>query len=358
MPTKTNDPKRRIRIALMPARGLGDSLLFLILANNLQRCGYEISFYSSMIYELRNWVPNIFVSKFINNTEHSIADINNEMSRYDLIIADTGSVLRYQCVGLSKELFQRIVFINMENQIERNLIFQYGPDNFLTVTQQAIKNELCKIANAAGGCSIGALPGHPLVNKMTFFCGDVLGIKDSSCDSGMVVPPGLSYRKHPKRVTIHPTSSSPRRNWPSDKYIALARRLKSLDWELVICVAPNEWGEWNDKLNSEFELPEFSDLNALAGFMYESGYMIGNDSGPGHLASCLKIPALIVWKKFNDRRWQPGWFFTELVSSPFKIPFVHTYYWYYLVSVKKVIKQFQFLVTKHAKYFSSRTATS
>lgn len=357
MPNKTKKSESIIKIALMPARGLGDSLLFLILANNLRRCGYEISFYSNNIYELQSWVPNISAFKFLNSKEQSISDLNHELSQYDLIIADTGSILRYKCNELPKELFCRIVFINMENQIERNLIFQYSPDNFSTVKQQAVKDELSRIANAAGGCSIGALPGHPLVNKMAFFCREIVGMQESTCYSGMVAPDNLTYRKYSKRVTIHPTSSSPRRNWPPDRYISLARQLKVLGWEPVMCVAPNEWDEWNEKLKGEVELPKFTDLKSLASFMYESGYMIGNDSGPGHLASCLKIPALIVWKKFNDRRWQPGWFFTELVSSPFKIPFVHTYYWYYLVPVKKVIKQFQFLVKKHAKYFSSRTAT-
>lgn len=358
MPNKTKKSESIIKIALIPARGLGDSLLFLILANNLRRCGYDMSFYSDNVYELHDWFPNLSALRFFNNKEQNIAGVSDELSQYDMIIADTGSVLRHQCMELPKELFQRIVFINMENQIERNLISQYSPDNFSTVKLQAAKDELCRIANAAGGCSIGALPGHPLVNKMAFFCREIVGMPESTCYSGIVPPDNLTYRKYSKRVTIHPTSSSPRRNWPPDRYVSLARQLKDMGWEPVICVAPSEWDEWNEKLKGDFDLPKFANLNALASFMYESGYMIGNDSGPGHLASCLKIPALIVWKKFNDRRWQPGWFFTELVSSPFKIPFVHTYYWYYLVPVTKVIKQFQFLVKKHAKYVSSRATSS
>ncbi len=356
--TNSNEHKLPIKIGLFADIGLGDGLLWLILANNLQRCGYKASLYSNNIYQLRSWLK-IDVKKLeYDKPDNGYTDFIAALDKFDLIIAETSSLIRRIYKEFPETLRQRLVFISMKHRLDAELIFNYSLQNFTAAKQADQAKQLYQMACAASGCAVGALPGVSLVNKMTFFCGNILEVKDATSDPSIFVPPGLSYRRYPKRVTIHPTSANPNKNWPPDRYINLARQLKDIGWDPVICVAPNEWDEWNNKVKEEFALPKFADITALASFMYESGYMIGNDSGPGHLASCLKIPALIVWKRFNDRRWQPGWFFTELVSMPFKIPFVYnTKYWHYFVPVKKVVKQFQVLVKKHAKYFSSRTAT-
>ena len=347
-----------ITIGLFADIGVGDGLLWLILANNLQRCGYEVCLYSNNIYQLRNWFPKIALQKLeCDKPGNGYTDFIAELGKFDLIIAETSSLIRRIYTEFPETLRQCLVFISMKHRLDAELTFTYSLQDFATGKQADQAKLLYQMACAASGCAVGSLPGLSLVNKMTFFCGNILGIDAATCDPGVVVPKGLSYRKYPKRVTLHPTSANPNKNWPPEKYISLARRLKDGGWEPVMCVAPNEWDEWNEKLKGELELPKFASLDALASFIYESGYMIGNDSGPGHLASCLKIPTLIVWKRFNDRRWQPGWFFAELVSMPFKIPFIYnTKYWHYFVPVKKVVKQFQLLVKKHAKFFSSRIA--
>ena len=56
----------------------------------------------------------------------------------------------------------------------------------------------------------------------------------------------------------------------------------------------------NDKINevpvfiTENNNPIFSSLEELTSFLYESAFFIGNDSGPGHVASALNIPTLTI----------------------------------------------------------------
>lgn len=167
-------------------------------------------------------------------------------------------------------------------------------------------------------------------------------------------PKNLVYRKNLQRVTIHPTSSSKNKNWPPNRFIKLARKLRNHNWEPVFCVAPKEWNEWNNLLQNEFPLFQFPQLSDLAAFIYESAFMIGCDSGPGHLASCLAIPTLTIWKKLEklsrpySHRWRPGWGFGLVIAPKFKTPIFNTQLWKYLISVTRVYDSFKKLVSESA----------
>ena len=56
--------ENRSHIALVPSYGLGDGLLWLILAENLRRNGLRVTFYHDHINQLKDWLPNIEVKPF------------------------------------------------------------------------------------------------------------------------------------------------------------------------------------------------------------------------------------------------------------------------------------------------------
>jgi ADP-heptose:LPS heptosyltransferase len=143
---------------------------------------------------------------------------------------------------------------------------------------------------------------------------------NANLDNGLKPPHGLIYRKHPKRVAIHASSSSPDKNWPGAKFLKVAGWLEMNGYEPVF-------------------LPHFPTLEDLTSYIYESGFFLGNDSGPGHIASCLKIPHLIIGA--NDlqmRLWRPGWHPGEVVVPSKWAPKTH---WKSFVTARNVINRFK-----------------
>ena len=96
-------------------------------------------------------------------------------------------------------------------------------------------------------------------------------------------------------------------------------------------------------------LPKFASLSEIASWLYESAYFIGNNSGIGHLASCLGVPTLSITARYGDARlWRPSWGQNEIIYLP---PWIISRklkekLWQKLISVKMVLKKFQQLQTK------------
>ena len=121
-------------------------------------------------------------------------------------------------------------------------------------------------------------------------------------DNGFRPPPELTHRKHKKRVVIHATSGHPARNWPERKFLKVARWLEGEGYEPSF-------------------LPLFPSLEQLSSYLYESGFFLGNDSGPGHLASLLEIPYLIIGRQERHmRHWRPGWGKGAIIVPPKWVP--------------------------------------
>jgi hypothetical protein len=124
----------------------------------------------------------------------------------------------------------------------------------------------------------------------------------ATADNGFRPPLGLTHRKYIRRIAIHTTSGHPDKNWPLKKFLKVAKWLEKQGYEPSI-------------------LPNFPSLEEMTSFIYESGFFLGNDSGPGHIASCLQIPHLIIGKEEKQmRHWRPGWGYGEVLTPPLWIP--------------------------------------
>ncbi|MCX7590464.1 MAG: glycosyltransferase family 9 protein, partial [Kiritimatiellae bacterium] len=109
-----------------------------------------------------------------------------------------------------------------------------------------------------------------------------------------------------KVVALHPGSGSPRKNWPLENFVVLARevqRMLSLQPVFVVGEAEKNLGP---TLRAEqmvvLEKPRLRDLAAF--FAVCSAY-VGNDSGVTHLAAALGLPVVAIFGPTDPAVWGP-----------------------------------------------------
>lgn len=151
----------------------------------------------------------------------------------------------------------------------------------------------------------------------------------------------LSHRKHKKRVLIHPTSTKEEKNWVKKKFLKLAKKLQILDFDPVFILSPEERISWPKEINA----PLFSTLEELATKIYESGFLIGNDSGPVHLASYFSIPHIVVCQGRQMPLWSAGWHPSILIKPPRWVPNVkgirlRENKWKHFITTNRVLEAF------------------
>ncbi len=289
----SEQPKVGRIVSIVCARGLGDALISMILAHNLTLSGCQVTTFSSILYQLRDWFPQSAILPFPNNLQSSF-------STFDTIIAADHSIVN------ETHAFGNQLIILKEDEFDRNV---------------------------------------SIAQNIQIACQQRLGLPFSQRKNGIQPLRDLRFRSHPKRLVLHPTSSDTKKNWPADKFIALAKKLEKQGYSPYFCISPAERKHW-EQLVPHDQLPFFSSVSDLASFVFESGYLIGNDSGVGHLASALNIPTLSLFaRKSYAHLWRPGWGHGHVVTPP---PFVlgarlKQKCWKQLLTVTRVHKAFTHL---------------
>lgn len=94
-------------------------------------------------------------------------------------------------------------------------------------------------------------------------------------------------------VALHPFSGSAKKNWPLERYRAVARALP----------LPVQWLAGPEE--SLEEAARFDDLYALACRLARARLYIGNDSGITHLAAAAGAPVLALFISTDPAVWAP-----------------------------------------------------
>ena len=302
---------------VFPAKGIGDAILMMIASHNLFLSGFEVMTYHPSLKELQAWFPHHFFSS-ISREELPVS----LLTEADLIVLENDNTpFSHKLIQLRKDkiLPHLSVFYPSYSGMK------HAP---LGALDQIFESNISMADNLS--ISIARLLKHPLSSK----------------NNGLTPPPFLCHRKEKNRVLIHPTSSQKHKNWLASKFLSIATMLKEENYEVVFTVSPHEQNEWKHLVQDRFELPYFSTLSDLAEYIYESGYMIGNDSLMGHLASNLNIPTLIISN--NGKRmklWRPGWLKGEILTPPSFIPNwkwmrLREKYWQKYIPVSSALKSF------------------
>jgi len=299
--------------------GLGDGVNCLVLSNNLHLNGWKVETYQNTIGSMQNWFPHLSVQPYPSIEE--LPKILKNYDRYFVVQNDTDEFVKALIREGKRRFAERI-----------NVIYLY-PSKFI-VNEPYYSDCLTD-------------PKRSIAENMRLLCERVLHLPKITPSNGFIPLPDLKCRKHKKRIAIHPTSARPTRNWPKEKFIELASYLKNEGYEPAFIPGSKEAADWAD---FGFEIPTFTSLDLLARYIYESGYLIGNDSGLGHLASALGIPTLTFCRRKTwANMWAPSFGKGIVVTPSSWIPNISGFrmrdrHWQKFISVNMAKRAFRKLI--------------
>jgi len=299
-----------MKAAVICSKGMGDGLMMMVASHRLKLEGYDVTTFQDSLGELEGWF-----------SDHHFA----KRSTID-----------------SLEAFDLIVLQNDNTPFSFNLIDKYRDK--IHIFYASYEEGKHRALNPEDRIFDRALP---LVTNIAQSTASILGKIDPILENGIAVPKEFSYRKHQKRVVIHPTSTTPKRTWSREKFLGVAEKLEKEGYDIAFSLSPDEKEKWR---GIPFAIPEFPDLSALASYLYESYFLIGNESGTGHLASNLGIPTLIVASCPKQMAlWRPGFLLGKVVTPSTYIPNtkllrLRENKWQAFISPRRVIKTFHEVV--------------
>ncbi len=295
--------------------GLGDGVNSLVLSNNLHLNGWSVDTFQNALGSMQNWFPHLIVKPYPD-----LEELPKILQNYDwffVVHNDTDSFV-LKLVQEGKRRFPDRL----------KVIYLYPSKNI--VKEPYYKDCLTD-------------PGASIADNMRFFSEKILHLPKITRSNGLIPLNGLIHRKYPKRVVIHPTSARVTRNWPKEKFVKFAAFLKSQGYEPIFVPGTKEGWE-------EVDFQLFPTLDLLARFIYESGFLIGNDSGLGHLASALSIPTLTLCRRKTwANMWAPSFHKGIVVTPSSWIPNIRGFrlrdrHWKKMISVGKVKRAFKRLL--------------
>jgi len=307
------------------SHGLGDGLLFLIISNNLAKNGYVVDTYHPFLHQIENWINYTKIKPYPKKAE----DLN--FDDYDLLVINSDY----------NQLNKEVLSFAKQNYVQKT--FELHPST-------------CKGKNPPKG-DLKFDFTKTIIDNLAIFCENNLNLKNPRFSNDLIIPKNLKYRKYSKRVAIHPSSKDIEKNWPKEKFQKLSMKLKKQGYDPYFILTSFEKEQFEDIKN--IEKPSFKNLSEVASFIYESGYMVGNDSGLAHLSSSLKIPTLTIFStKRKQRFWRPSFYLNKTVVSwpliNIKGLRLREKYWKKTITYRRVLKKFTKLIEENKNYESSR----
>jgi ADP-heptose:LPS heptosyltransferase len=112
-------------------------------------------------------------------------------------------------------------------------------------------------------------------------------------------------RLAPRFLAIHPGSGSRRKNWPADRFAALAERLAA-GQPFLLVEGPAD-GDAAAPVSHLVSALHARDLppRVLGAVLAHAGLYVGNDSGVSHLAAAWGAPVLALFGPTDPTQWAP-----------------------------------------------------
>jgi len=119
----------------------------------------------------------------------------------------------------------------------------------------------------------------------------------------------LASRAAGDYLLIHPGSGSPAKNWPAERFCKLAKQLNESGRPVRVILGDVELERWPKETISAFEsvaqIVRPASLLELYSQIASASALIGNDSGPAHLAGIVGIPTVTLFASSKTTRWRP-----------------------------------------------------
>lgn len=292
MRSKLSPLDKNKKIAFIFSPQLGDSLISMVTVYNLRRNGYDVTVFSDYLFAIRSWFANDKIYSYPKPEQ-----IKAELSIYNTLIFTYPSDI----IGQADLWHPNII------------VLSWSPLNKARKSMVDIQVDICR---------------------------EELHLTNLVRTNDLTPPQDIQFHKYINRVIIHPTSRQKFRSWQKEKFIKLAKKLQELGYQPAFIVSPTERKDWLSLENEGRWLPHLSSLDKVARYIYESGWLIGNDSGLGHLASNLGLnTAILAVRPGLAKQWRPSW--TPgivilpplwLITRPLKEKF-----WKNLISVRRVL---------------------
>ncbi len=295
-------------------QGLGDGLIALVLSNNLRLNGHRVETFHPFLKGLQEWFPSLLLKPF-----PQIAEMEMALKKFD----------RFFIIYEKTEWMKAILDICQQRYPERTVVL----NPIATRNRDYPYWEQGKFDGA-----------YPFVDNLYWYCQKQLGLPVVTKSNGIACPETVQFKRYPHRVVLHPKSSREGKNWPIEKFIQLAFRLKKEGWDPAFILTREEREQYS--IEAEW-MPIFQNIHEMAIYISESGFMIGNDSGIGHLASCLGLSTVTICRnRATAEFWRPAWSRGEIVAPSRWIPNLkglrlRDQHWKKWVTVQAVLSKFE-----------------
>lgn len=108
-----------------------------------------------------------------------------------------------------------------------------------------------------------------------------------------------------KTALFIPGAGAEEKRWPMERYLALARAGRGAGWNVVFQTGPCERELGREAASAEFAVSDTPTLARMAGQMRLARCVLGNDTGPMHLAAMLGVPTVTLYFHGSERTWSP-----------------------------------------------------
>lgn len=325
-------PAPRPSVALVAFDSLGDGLIYLMIAENLRRNGYDVTCYGNIAYQMRRWLADLKVKAYPERDGFESA-----FDGYDLVIASPPQFLRDTMDEQKTEALRQ----------KWLLICQKTPESWRFDHTARLKHTLGAAAfeqlhglmDCSGSIRFKRFGDESAVEMTLQYMRERMHLKAVGKEVRLSPPEGLQFRRNRKRIVVSPDSAGPEiKDWTPASFIALCHRLQARGYDPEIVVAPKHHERWAKMTGNVFATPCFPDIDRLCAHLYESGAVIANDSGNGHLASFLGIPVVTIYRKKNPLfHWRPDWGPGVVVCPALTIPWPGGALWKPFVRPTEVI---------------------
>jgi hypothetical protein len=303
---------------------LGDSLLSMVVVNNLRRHGFQIKVFSDQIHALRDWFPGFDIAPGLATHEASAA-----LSAYDVIL----HAYHADKVLPAGDPHPNVVVMDdwpVYRQV-RNMV-----DIQLDVCRTHFG--LSDVVRENGMIRTPASAPSPTLADTA--------IPPSANAAPVAALPTLTPRSDMRRVVIHPVASDTQKSWRPKRFVALALQLRARGFDPEFLLPQSAMNNWRWLQSYGLRVCAYPSLSLVAERIVTAGWVIGNDSGIGHLASSLGVPVVsLAMRPRIAVRWQPGWAPSEMVLPLPIVPgrFLKEKCWKYLLSSARVLRAFDTL---------------
>lgn len=124
---------------------------------------------------------------------------------------------------------------------------------------------------------------------------------------------------HQPAWILHPGSGSPKKNWPTGRFIELARILQRTGpIHPVFLVGEADADARTAIERNAPDIPLFADLSVreAAQLLSAAAGYTGNDSGISHLAAALGVPSVVLFGPTDPALWAPRGTRVQILEAP------------------------------------------